>query len=290
MVLMVFVQMMLIEKKQQQKKQQQQQSLRKRKEVGFHSLGFSHTRKKKTEKKESFTTLSPTTNQENMSLSRRACYKCGNIGHFAEACISSERLCYNCKQPGHESAACPQPRSSEAKQCYSCQGMGHVQQECPSLRVGPGAMGGGRPQGGCFNCGDIGHWARQCPNPPAHPGTVAGPGAGAVRPPFAGGRGVGVMPGRVSTCFKCGGPNHYARDCQAMAQKCYACGKMGHTSRECANASTEGKTCYTCGNPGHIAKMCPQGPGAVNGAASMDSAGIDGVGQPVAVHGVGAAA
>ena len=41
------------------------------------------------------------------SLSRRACYKCGNVGHYAEVCSSSERLCYNCKQPGHESSACP---------------------------------------------------------------------------------------------------------------------------------------------------------------------------------------
>ncbi|PYH42200.1 uncharacterized protein BP01DRAFT_359646 [Aspergillus saccharolyticus JOP 1030-1] len=35
-----------------------------------------------------------------MLLSRRACYKCGNIGHYAEVCSSTERLCYNCKQPG----------------------------------------------------------------------------------------------------------------------------------------------------------------------------------------------
>ena len=34
------------------------------------------------------------------SLSRRACYKCGNVGHYAEVCSSSERLCYNFKQPG----------------------------------------------------------------------------------------------------------------------------------------------------------------------------------------------
>ena len=34
------------------------------------------------------------------SLSGRACFKCGNVGHFAEVCSSAERLCYNCKQPG----------------------------------------------------------------------------------------------------------------------------------------------------------------------------------------------
>jgi cellular nucleic acid-binding protein len=31
------------------------------------------------------------------NLSRRACYKCGNVGHYAEVCSSAERLCYNCK-------------------------------------------------------------------------------------------------------------------------------------------------------------------------------------------------
>ncbi|CAG7984572.1 unnamed protein product, partial [Penicillium nalgiovense] len=50
-----------------------------------------------------------------MMLSRRACYKCGTIGHYAEVCSSTERLCYNCKQPGHESSACPLPRTTESK-------------------------------------------------------------------------------------------------------------------------------------------------------------------------------
>ncbi|CAL8580101.1 gig suppressor [Xanthoria parietina] len=48
------------------------------------------------------------------SLSRRACYKCGNVGHYAEVCTSTERLCYNCKQPGHESNGCPLPRTTES--------------------------------------------------------------------------------------------------------------------------------------------------------------------------------
>ena len=51
------------------------------------------------------------------SIQRRACYKCGNVGHYAgqfkkhskvvkdphshclEVCSSSERLCYNCESP-----------------------------------------------------------------------------------------------------------------------------------------------------------------------------------------------
>lgn len=41
------------------------------------------------------------------SLSRRACYKCGNVGHYAEVCSSAERLCYNCKQPGKTISATP---------------------------------------------------------------------------------------------------------------------------------------------------------------------------------------
>jgi hypothetical protein len=35
-----------------------------------------------------------------------------------------------------------------------------------------------------------------------------------------------VSNNRAATCYKCGGPNHYARDCQAQAMKCYACGKL----------------------------------------------------------------
>lgn len=106
------------------------------------------------------------------SLSRRACYKCGNVGHYAEVCSSAERLCYNCtlfpphtaapyadmasagKQPGHESNGCPLPRTTEAKQCYHCQGLGHVQADCPTLRLNGGAAGSR-----CYNCGQPGHLA-----------------------------------------------------------------------------------------------------------------------------------
>ncbi len=30
--------------------------------------------------------------------SRKGCFKCGNLGHIAENCISENRLCYNCRQ------------------------------------------------------------------------------------------------------------------------------------------------------------------------------------------------
>jgi hypothetical protein len=51
-------------------------------------------------------------------------------------------------------------------------------------------------------------------------------GRGAPGPPRGGGfqggmRGGGAMAGgaRAATCYKCGGPNHFARDCQAQAMK-----------------------------------------------------------------------
>ena len=64
---------------------------------------------------------------------------------------------------------------------------------------------------------------RACPSAGVGPmrGGMMGRGgfAGGFRGGFAGGQ-------RTATCFKCGGPNHYARDCQALAMKCYACGKL----------------------------------------------------------------
>ena len=211
------------------------------------------------------------------SLSRRACYKCGNVGHYAEVCSSSERLCYNCKQPGHESNSCPHPRTTEstlihtlknegssgmhantrttAKQCYHCQGLGHVQADCPTLRLS------GATSGRCYSCGQPGHLARNCTSAGGAPPPAAG-GFRGGRGGFRGGYG-GGMP-RAATCYKCGGPNHYARDCQAQSMKCYACGKLGHISRDCTAPNggplnTEGgKTCYRCGEVGHISKNCTQ--------------------------------
>lgn len=113
---------------------------------------------------------------------------------------------------------------------------------------------------------------RNCPTPntAAAPGAPAAPaaapvGRGAGGPPRGGFRGgfSGVQSNRAATCYKCGGPNHFARDCQAQAMKCYACGKLGHISRDCTapNGGTPnaaGKTCYRCGETGHISRECPQ--------------------------------
>ncbi|KAL4743049.1 hypothetical protein BDV11DRAFT_142148 [Aspergillus similis] len=64
---------------------------------------------------------------------------------------------------------------------------------------------------------------RNCPAP----ASGAPRGTGAPRGGFGGGfrGGYGGYP-RAATCYKCGGPNHFARDCQAQAMKCYACGKL----------------------------------------------------------------
>ncbi|KAK0509052.1 hypothetical protein JMJ35_008423 [Cladonia borealis] len=211
------------------------------------------------------------------SLSRRACYKCGNVGHYAEVCSSSERLCYNCKQPGHESNGCPHPRTTDTKQCYHCQGLGHVQADCPTLRISGAGTGGGR----CYSCGQPGHLARSCPNGGFQPGPAFGAGRGSIAPRggFAGGFRGGFAGGaggpRPATCYKCGGPNHYARDCQAQAMKCYACGKLGHISRDCTAPNggplnSAGKVCYKCGQAGHISRDCTAA--ETNGQMNVDGA------------------
>src|SRR5437762_13838144 len=57
----------------------------------------------------------------------------------------------------------------------------------------------------------------------------AAPRGGFTNPGMGRGFANGEEDGRVQTCYKCGGPNHFARDCHAKSVKCYACGKFeGH--------------------------------------------------------------
>ncbi|KAI0299103.1 hypothetical protein B0F90DRAFT_633162 [Multifurca ochricompacta] len=119
-------------------------------------------------------------------ISRKGCFKCGNLGHIAENCTAQERLCYNCRKPGHESSACTEPRSVAAKQCYSCGGIGHIQAECPTLR-----LQGSNQKCYCYRCGGPNHMARDCLAPPY---TVTEDMNGA-KPP-------------VKTCYKCKKDGH----------------------------------------------------------------------------------
>ena len=73
----------------------------------------------------------------------------------------------------------------------------------------------------------------------------------------------GEEDGRVQTCYKCGGPNHFARDCHAKSVKCYACGKFeGHiVNPSKLRSNLQSRECpYASQNPTDPSNVLPQAP------------------------------
>ncbi|KAI9807476.1 MAG: hypothetical protein M1825_005416 [Sarcosagium campestre] len=85
---------------------------------------------------------------------------------------------------------------------------------------------------------------RACPTGALQNGPIqrgVGRGMPGLRGGFVGYRGGMAGSPRSATCYKCGGPNHYARDCQAQAMKCYACGKLSEQTGD-ANPAAANST------------------------------------------------
>ncbi|KAF8897501.1 hypothetical protein BD779DRAFT_1465674 [Infundibulicybe gibba] len=98
------------------------------------------------------------------------------------------------------------------------------------------------------NCGRLGHIARACPGgaPTASSGFVS-----RAPPP---GRALNTSTLPPVKCYRCGGPNHMARDCLA------APGTLMSDSTPTGPAANlmKNKTCYKCQMEGHIARDCPE--------------------------------
>ncbi|KAJ5481035.1 hypothetical protein N7539_006929 [Penicillium diatomitis] len=210
-----------------------------------------------------------------MMLSRRACYKCGNIGHYAEVCSSSERLCYNCT-----SYNCSHPGSFSPLGCTSAEDamltsqsprqatwyvlacnqmrrikdpshevriLGHESSACPQPRTTETKQ--------CYNCQGLGHVQADCPT-------------------------LRLNGGANGRCYNCNQPGHLARNCTnpaapgagrptgprggfqgyrggfsgyPRAATCYKCGGPNHFARDC---QAQAMKCYACGKLGHISRDC----------------------------------
>ncbi|KAI0832756.1 hypothetical protein BC628DRAFT_348835 [Trametes gibbosa] len=116
------------------------------------------------------------------------------------------------------------------KGCFKCGNLGHIAENCSS------------EQRLCYNCrqpGRFGHFARSCPS-------GAGGGFASRAPPPGRGLNTSTLP--PVKCYRCGGPNHMARDCLAPP------GTAAETGVHVGNPN-KNKTCYKCQQEGHVRDM-----------------------------------
>ncbi|KAK1359843.1 Glycine-rich protein 2B [Heracleum sosnowskyi] len=162
------------------------------------------------------------------------CYTCGRVGHMARDCDGVVRGGgggggrggggYGAVRGGGGYGAVRGGGGAGNGVCFNCGGIGHMARDCTSARnAAGGGGGGGLGGGGCYTCGEHGHLARECPI-----GTGGGGGGGRGYDRFGGsgggGRGYDRFVGGGSggggggrgggSCYNCGEPGHYAKECR----------------------------------------------------------------------------
>ncbi|ORY31011.1 DNA topoisomerase [Naematelia encephala] len=105
------------------------------------------------------------------------CFKCGESGHWSNACPNDASERPFKKQRGTKSStvrggggAGKAGKAGSSDACYKCQQPGHWASACPNEESGSRAAPGrnnGRSiavSGECYKCQKSGHWAKDCPN------------------------------------------------------------------------------------------------------------------------------
>ncbi|KAG0377595.1 hypothetical protein BGX24_005785, partial [Mortierella sp. AD032] len=194
---------------------------------------------------------------------------------------TDSKQCYSCGGVGHIQADCPSIRVARnaggaAGRCYNCGMFGHMARVCrnaPRFNGPPMPRNhfNGPPLGGrnnfirnngsndAFNANNNtnngnfgvnngnGNFSNNNNN---NGGNFVGNGNSASGFGGPGGNHHQGGGGRV-ICYKCGGLNHFSRDCKASGVKCYNCNMFGHLSRECTDAPRV-QVCFKCQQEGHI--------------------------------------